>query len=266
MNPRLVIRAALFFSSSFVVAGLLLIASARADGGNYSINFSAANTKSYQKFVPSTLACSGQGRVADPINPPTGEGVDNARFGSPKDSVESLEPSDLGLGQIVPYELKICASGNVGQHNPENGTIDFKVGFSTETTNGSAFGFDSGYSAYCAFVDPSDLGGSGLDGNETVTNISSVTLADEFQSTIRVAGLDDGDCAIVEVWVVLQDQIPPSVQGNVQSRLISAQTVLGSTISTGSQTIPLKKVRNFFESKADVNVVVYILCTTSALC
>ena len=185
------------------------------------------------------------------MNPPAGEGSDEATFGT---SDESIQPKDMGLGQVVAFEFLISVSGST---SPENGVIDFVTDFATETSSGGAFGFDSNFGVYCAFVDPSDAANVGLDGDEKVTSFSTGTSGTDIRGTVRVEGLDDGDKVVVEVWVVLQDEISSGVTGNVQTRLASAATASNDSISTGAQTIPLSKVKNFFgnpQANADVSV------------
>ncbi|MEJ2745992.1 MAG: hypothetical protein P8123_09970, partial [bacterium] len=214
---------------------------ATAGKSPYSLNFSAARPLSYDKILTSDLPCpapsGGAGTAVDPINPPSGEGVDDATFGDPKDSVESLMPQDLGLGQIVPFEIKIKVSDDT---TPDDGKITFVAGWSTETDNGGAFGYDPAYGVYCAFVDTSDDANKNLDGDERVTSYSWTWVdtsnpvgPDEIQGTFDVEGLDDGDEVVVEIWLVLQNPVPfPSKLGsNVTSRLISGTASGTGTIS-----------------------------------
>ena len=169
--------------------------------------------------------------------------------------MESLAPGDFALGQIVPFEVEVTVADDA----PANDTITFVAGWSTETTSGGAFGYDGVFGVYGAFVDDVDGSASGGDVNASAS-ASSGGPASEIQGTITVTGLDPGEHVIVEIWLVLQDEILPGTTGNVQSRLIDAQTASGSvepddTINTGNQTVPLKRLRDFFEANVDVEVV-----------
>jgi hypothetical protein len=121
--------------------------------GTYTINFSAADpgdSPTYPKVTPAQYgACpapsGGSGRASDPLA--------DAIFGNPKNSVESMAPEDMVLGQIVPFELKIAVSGST---DPEGGRIQNVTDHSTVTTNAGAFGYDASFGVYCAFVDPAD--------------------------------------------------------------------------------------------------------------
>ena len=226
---------------------------ALAAGSDYTVDFSAAHPASYGKVFPATLSYPRPegGTAADPLDAPSGEGTDDATFGDPKVSVQSLAPERLALGQIVAFEVKVDAHGST---EPEGGVIKFTAGWNTETTSGDRFGYDSSCGAFYAFVDTSDPANKNLDGDETVSSFSWVTTSDEIQGTFTVEGLDDGDEVVIEIWVVLDDTIAPGTSGDVPSRLISAQTASGSSISTGTQSVLLERVNEFFTVDADLSV------------
>ena len=227
---------------------------------SYSLTWSAADpaankgpyAPTYTKVPPAVMPCpmpSGSaGRASDPLA--------NAVFGSPKDSVQSLAPQDMALGQIVPFEVEITVSGS---SVPEGGTINFKPEWLAKVTTGGDFGFDPAYGVYCAFVDTSDAGSTNLDGNEKVNSYSSTILDvggsnERILGNIQVSGLDDGDRVIVEIWVVLKSYIGPAVTGNVQTGLVSAETAAGAKINIGNQTVPLLQVGDFYSNKVDLSV------------
>ena len=225
---------------------------------SYALNFSAAEPEDYMKLLPSEIVCpapsGSQGTAEDPIDPPPGQGVDEATFGYPKQSIESLAPATLGLGQIVPFEILIRVSGDTAA---DGGAISFVAGWNTEMTSGAPFGYDAAYGVLCAFVDTSDGANLNLDGDEKVDSYSWLTTADEIQGTFGISGLDDGDEVVVEIWLVLANPMPfpPKVSGNVPSRLISAVSGSGAAISTGSQTVPVQRVQEFITSNADLSIV-----------
>ena len=239
---------------------LIVAQPALAVGGSYNLNWTAAEPAvnkgsylpTYMKVSPTSLACptpSGSvGRAADPLA--------HAVFGNPKDSVESLAPQDMALGQIVPFEVKISVSGSTA---PENGVIQFTPYWLTKTTSGNDFGYDPAYEVYCAFVDAADAAAIDPGANAKVdswtdTVADTGTSNEQIQGTFQVSGLDDGDSIIVEIWVVLKSTIPAKASGNVQTGLLSAKTASGDTINTGNQTVPLLQVGDFFKADADVSV------------
>jgi uncharacterized repeat protein (TIGR01451 family) len=230
-----------------------------AAGGSYTIKFEAADPDIYIPPIPY------------PGGPtcPTGRGSDplpNAYFANPithtNAGVTSLSPENMALGAIVPFEIKITVAGSV---DPENGQISLVAGWKTETTAAirSNFGFDEAYGVLCAFIDTAD--GAHIDpgANATVSSFSwswvdtgNPVGGDEIQGTFNISGLNDGDVVILEVWLVLQDFWPiVGASGNVQARLINAQTSTGAAINTGNQTVPLLRVGEFVTSDVDIAVV-----------
>jgi hypothetical protein len=165
--------------------------------------------------------------------------------GTPSENVkvESLMPSDLYLGQIVPFEIKISVSGLDAP--TEDGNMTFTAGWWTQTTSGGEFGYDfATYGVLHAFVDTGD--GAHVD-NGDLAEVSAFSWTyendDEIQGVFEITGLDDGDEIVVEVWVVIQESFPSAgATGNVHSRLISARTLTTEdTINTGTQTVPMMK-------------------------
>jgi hypothetical protein len=138
-------------------SALMVVQPVSALAGSYNLTWRAADPEpnnapflpTYTKQPPSALACptpsGGTGRAADPMA--------NAVYGNPPDAVAALNPSDMALGQIVPFEVRIAVSGST---TPENGVIRFTGGWLTKTSNGGNFGFDPAYGIYCAFVDTTD--------------------------------------------------------------------------------------------------------------
>lgn len=234
-------------------------------GGTYTFDFSAADPtinkgpypQTYEKLTPSEISSKlsliNSGRARDPLP--------DAIYGYPKDSVESLEPADMELGTVVPYEVKISVNGST---SPENGIINFTAFWLTKTTSGDDFGFDPNYKVLAAFVDYGDAASHDPGGNARVDSFSSTvekegTSNEQIQGNIQVSGLDNGDTVIVEIWVALKSAIPQKSTGNVQSGFISAATgpigAAGDTITGGQETIPLNKVGEFFSAKTEVGIV-----------
>ena len=238
-------------------------------GGAYTLKFSAADPVLYIPSIPYPAS----------LTAPTGRGngeilIPHAQFndGSNDVKVESLAPETMALGQIVPFEIKIKVAGAV---TPENGVITLVIGWNTLTTNSNDFGYDSrpddiGYGVYGAFIDIGD--GAYTDGGAqaTVTNFIWSIINDEIVGVFTVSGLDNGDEVVMETWMVLDDDIPSGTGGNVQSRLIDAATgsdqtinvansgtitlVNGDNITTGNQTVPLLRTKEFFTSDVELSV------------
>jgi uncharacterized repeat protein (TIGR01451 family) len=221
-----------------------------AVGGAYSIHFAAADPSIYIPPIPFPPLAAPSGRGNGDTSIPNAYYIDPVTSTAVK--VESLAPRDMALGQIVPFEILITVSGST---SPENGQITFVAGWDTTTTSSGAFGYDPSYGVIAAFVDTGDGGTIDPGANATVASADWTVVGTEIQGTMEISGLDDGDSVVVEVWVVLKDSIPAGTTGNVQSRLISAQTSQGDTINTGNQTVPLLRVQEFFTSDADLSVV-----------
>ncbi|SFC47913.1 LPXTG-motif cell wall anchor domain-containing protein/conserved repeat domain-containing protein [Alkalibacterium subtropicum] len=207
-------------------------------GGSYSIDFSAYDTDFYDFNLPFDYPTPPSGRAADPMGTPSAE------------TVESLQPENLALGQIVPFEAKISVTGTT---SPEDGVMQFTAGWETVTTNGSNFGFDPNYMVFAGFVDTVDSTDPGNDA--TVYDIDAALVGTEIQGTFYLSGMDTGDTIIVEMWVVLKDTLPEKVGNTVQTRLISAETATGDTINTGNQTVPLNQTSTFTSVEADVSII-----------
>ncbi|WP_027108127.1 Cna B-type domain-containing protein [Lacticigenium naphthae] len=210
-------------------------------GGSYTIDFSAYDPDYYDFKLPLNYPTPPSGRAEDPM-----PGANSAH------TVESLQPRNLALGQIVPFEAEITVSGTT---SPEDGTIIFTAGWDTVTTNGSDFGFDPDYKVFAAFVDTLSPYSIDPDGNATVAIVGNEVVGTEIQGTFEVSGLNDGDTIIVEMWVVLKDSLPDKVGNTVQTRLISGETSTGDTVNTGNQTVPLNQSGQFTSVEADVSII-----------
>lgn len=227
-----------------VTTGTVAVTEFTDSAGSYSIDYSAYNPISYDfKFPINYTSNKPVGRASNPM-PNTNSGQ----------TMESLNPKDLALGQIVPFEARITVNGSTA---PENGTINMTFSWETVTGSGSNFGFDPNYKVFAAFVDYGDAGNVDSEQDATVTNITNSALnGTKIQETITVSGLDNGDTIIVEIWVVLKNVLPPSVNGNVQTQLVSADTVATppANITKSAQTVPLNQVKDFEAAKVDVQI------------
>jgi hypothetical protein len=232
--------------------GILLSAmpfEAQAVGGSYKFQWYAADPAvnhgtylpTYIKYTPAYISCPGNvGRYSGSAVLPHAVMYGPTYSPSNLDAVDSLAPSTLALGQIVPFEVEISVSGDT---TPENGVIEFTSRFNTNTTSGSNFGFDPTYNVSCAFVDTSDPGTIDPGNNAKVdfynSTISGSGSTQAIQGTFQISGLDSGDNIVVEIWVFLKPTIPSKSTGNVQSSMISAETATGDPISLGTMTGPV---------------------------
>ena len=214
-------------------------------GNDYQIDFSAADPILYDRLFPELIANLPGGRASDPLS-----------GAAESTSVESLTPANLALGQIFPFEFRISVD-DAGAVSGD--TITITAGWETATTNGGLFGYDENLGVIAAFVDAGDPSASN-DTDATVSDFSWIMVGTEIQGTFAISNLDPGEEIVLEAWLVLQDEIPVGTTGNVQSRLISAETSglieTGDAISTGNQTIPLLRVKDFFSTSADLSAVV----------
>lgn len=210
--------------------------------GSYSLDFSAYDPNYYNFKLPRDYPIPPSGRAADPM--PGANGTYTP--------LNSLEPRNLALGQIIPFEVEITVKGST---SPENGVINFSCLWSTTTTSGSNFGFDQNYMVFAAFVDYSDPRSVDYGVPASASIVSSTMSGSNIKGDFRVTGLENNDKIIVEMWVVLKTQLPSNVSGNVQTTLDSAQTASGEKINTGAQTVPLNQTSKFTTEIADVDVV-----------
>ncbi len=229
---------------------------AQADGGDFSITHRAADPVDYPHILPGTvIAPIGNGTTPDALN--------LAEYGdAPGDSVTSLAPKNIALGQIVVYEYLIEAKSTLPATDP--GIINFTYYWDAETENNGDFGYDENYGVIGAFVDTSDDGNLNLDGDENISAFSwsgiqndADPLIDTIHGTFTVTGLDANDKVVVEVWVVLDKTIPSGVKNNVASGMINASTSEGDKINVGTNKIPLLQIGSFFTEKADISVIKY---------
>lgn len=212
-------------------------------GSAYNLDFSAYNPKYYDFKLPSDYPTPPSLRAADPM-----PGTVSSH------TVESLEPEDLALGQIVPFEVKINVNGNTDK---EKGVINFSCLWDTITTNKSDFGFDPKYMVFAAFADTADP--DSIDTGEPASVIFSPEMDGTcIKGNFQVSGLNQGDRIIVEMWVVLKSKLPDGgANGNVQSNLVSAETAAGDKITKGSgnQTVPLNQIDKFTTVTSEVGIV-----------
>jgi len=224
---------------------------------NYNLNFYVADpdtgtgpySPTYLELSPASLPCPESARLTGRALDPLRNAVAFAPSGQ-LDALTSIGSVPMALGQIVPYEVVIQASGGMGS---ERGTIEFTAAWNTYTTSNNRFGYDTNYMVYCAFVDAADPGSIDPNMNARVESYSSTvvnqgTIAEAIQGTFRVSGLDPGDQVVVEIWVVLMSTMPDHTGGTVAAGLVSAQkaSIPPVPISIGTQTDSLGNLSKLF--------------------
>jgi hypothetical protein len=200
---------------------------------------SAPYLPTYIKFGPGSLAYPTNGRAADPLRNAVAYGPTAGQL----DALTSLGGEPFYLGQIVPFQAVIEATGGRG---PENGKIDFTADWATHTTSNDEFGYDKNYKVLCAFVDSADIGSVDPHFNARVDSFDSTVINtgandEKIRGTFRISGLDPGDRIVVEVWVVLMSTQPDHVGGTIAADIVLANKLTSpvTPISTGVKTISI---------------------------
>jgi len=221
----------------------------QAVGGSYAIDFTAALPSEYIPPIPypTVIPAVEAGRFDG------NSVIPGAEFDT---SFESLDPSQMALGQIIPYFFEIEVSGST---EPEGGCITIVGSWSSVTTSNNDFGFDDDIKVYSAFIDTSDIVHTDTGDDATVVNYTEEMDGTDIIGTFYICGLDEGDSVVLEVWMVLDDTLPEGgITGNVQAALEDAYTtndlLTGDAISTGQQTVPLNKVGQFESVEVDLNI------------
>ena len=203
-------------------------------GGEFSLNSRAADPVTYDSVFPISQSCPTGGRAAEPI-----PGAQHAT------GVNSLTPSTMVLGEIVPFEFQVT----VGLAAPADSSIQFVATWDTVTTPAGDFGYSETFLVYCGFVDTADPSTLDPDGDASAS-FSSSLAGTQIEGTFQIVGLDPGDVVIVEAWVVLERSVPTGVSGNVQNRMVDAQTLTPDidTINVGAETVNLQPDENFLRA------------------
>lgn len=189
---------------------------ARADGGDFSLDFVAAAPDSYDHST-------GLGGTYDERS--IGENV-----------VESLEGGDFLCGDIVEFFTAVT----VDDAAEGTQTIVINYSFDTEPTGGDTVGYDD---VVFAVLNEGDSGNLNLNNNETVELTGETTTEDEVLAEVTVGGLEAGEQVIVAMGVELGcTGDPAESNGNLFAQIDSAETSEGDPINVGQQTIPLMHV------------------------
>lgn len=232
--------------------------------GAYHVDWTAADPErnkgpylpTYPKVAPTSMPFGYPmtGRRANPMP----DAVAYAPSGA-QDSVNSLAPGKTAMGAVIPFEMVVTVDSSPAA---EDGVVTVQPRFSTKTTSGDNFGYDPAWGVIAAFVDTADAGTTDPGADATVSNLQFSTINggtsnEAILAAITVSGLDSGDRAVVEIWVVLKDSMPEGASGNVPTSMVRAET--GSVpnggdevIRTGNQTVPLMKVGDLVTLDVDL--------------
>ncbi len=178
----------------------------------------------------------------------------NAEYGT---GVNSLAPSTLTLGQIVPFEFKLTVDNAMATA----GAATVVVQWDTETSSNKAFGYDAAYGLGCAFFDDTDLANTAT--GVTVATAAAAGPATAFTDSITVSGLtgQSTKVVIVELWVRLDLTVPANLGGTVHASVADAYVGPvgggGAKIQTGNADVPLNKLQDFLKATATVATVIH---------
>lgn len=212
-------------------APLLGSQSARAAGGDFSLDFTAAAPLTYDHL--------------------TGGGTyDTRQVGRDKDIVESLEGGDFACGDTVSFltQIRVDAGASGAQ------SIRLRFEFTAHATGQQGIALVDNVAGASAAMNY--VGDNGIaDDGESVATVSDEGISGAgnfikpttFFRNVDVTDLEPGEKTVLrtDVAIACNGQSPT---GNMQARLASASTITrvgGSviaTISVGDQTIPFKRV------------------------
>ena len=208
---------------ALAIAGSLLVAQgAMADGGDFSMDFTAAEPSSYDH-------ATGGGSYNDrTINEDVVESLEGGDFAC-EDTVTFLTQITVDGGAVgaqtlvMLYEFTAHATGQQGVALVDN------INGTSAAINGSAI--DSG---------TSDDGGSTATAGPEATNGTVFVKPTKFLRTVTVTDLEAGETVVLRQDVRLACN-GDSPTGNMQAKLLSASTN-GDAVPGGAQTIPFKTV------------------------
>jgi hypothetical protein len=204
----------------------LMLAKALADGGDFSLDFTAAAPLTY--------------------NHATGGGAYNDRtVGRDKDIVESLEGGDFACGDLVSFLTQIT----VGSGAPQQ-TIELLYEFTAHSTGqqgvalGDIVNVQINYGVGDIGIND-DLGSTAILVSEQILTQPVFTKGSVLEGKIQVTDLEANETVVLrtDVRIFCNGQ---SATGNMQARLAGGAVVspLGEagTINVGDQTVPFKRV------------------------
>ncbi len=262
--PRRTLRVtlAVFVVYATLPGGLTSAPWALADGGDYSLDFTAAAPLTYDHNV--------------------GGGAFNDRtVGRSADIVESLEGGDFTCGEIISYLTQITVDDlSVGQNPHSTETIEIEYTLGAEATNGAPVGHIDVVAAavnYGAVVNGAGAGGtdSGIDDDlgSTATIVSERYTSgatpdggypspqeDDLIVTVQIDDLESFETIVLRLDVLLGCS-PLGGIGNIQVKMTDKGVVaadgepFGDAIPGGAQTIPFKSFGSGFDDPPVITVI-----------
>ena len=217
------------------VALLLTAGSAHADGGDFSLDFTASAPKTYDHRFG-------------------GGAFDDRTVGT--DIVESLEAMDFKCGELISYLTEIQVEPSVSAPSQ---AIELDFSFSADTTGqpGAAIADIANVQINYGAVSSGDgIGGTDAgiadDGGSTASLVSEGLTAPLFTNgallngTVRIDDLEAAERVVLRVDTRIVCQPGTAPTGNLQGQLAAARVVepTKEAISSGAQTISVKKVGN----------------------
>ena len=194
---------------------------ASADGGDFSLDFVAAEPTSYDHQ--------------------TGAGGEFGDRTINEDVVESLEGGDFSCGDTVVFFTQIV----VAEDATETQDIQLDFSFDAESTGQPGIGF---VDLLSATPNEGDSGNVGSTDDTTVQVISEELTADELLVTVQINDLDPGETFILRLEVELGCTADATPTGNLLAQLDDARVVSPVpdqiTAGSGNQSVPLKNVQN----------------------
>jgi uncharacterized repeat protein (TIGR01451 family) len=224
-RPATALAVALFFTAG----------AAHADGGDFSLDFTAAAPSSYDHRIG-------------------GGAYDDRSVGT--DIVESLEGQDFMCGELVSYLTEIQLEPSV---TAPSQTIELDFSFLADTTGqpGAALADIANVQVNYGVVSSGD-GAGGTDAGMADDGGSDAWLVAEgltaplftngalLNGTVRIDDLEAAERVIVRIDARIVCQPGSAPTGNLQGQLAGARVVepANDAISAGAQTISVKKVGN----------------------
>jgi hypothetical protein len=216
---------------SLAIAGTMGQIGAASDGGDFSLDFTAAAPFSYDHV--------------------TGGGAYNDRtVGRFDDIVESLEGGDFACEDIVTYLTQIKVDAGAPQQAIRL-VFEFTA-YSTGQQGVALVDNDTVLRGVSAAINTSAVdSGTSDDGGSTATVVPGSEVYDglvfnkptRFLRSVDVTDLEGGETVVLRTDVTIACN-GASPTGNMQARLVSAAVIAPAAdgISVGDQTVPFKKV------------------------
>ena len=238
------VRELLLGSAAILIGGAvlaLILTSARADGGDFSLNFAAAEATTY---------------FHTGVNEGNETSVGGLQFDGGTSSsyvVESLQPEDFSCNDRIIFFTEVAVGGGASGTQ----TIELNYGLQAQNNGQAAVGYREVLAVGLSAVDfagQTAETGNSLSGNEAVTLLSQeyspssnapptgfgTSAADDLLFTVEVEGLEVDETVIVRIDVRFACfDVDPD--GSLHAAIDSAEVTDGGegSINVGGQTVPM---------------------------